>query len=162
MITRWTTSWFGKSFMRVFLQYIVTEYVRLQDLLCVGPLQLVASKYWNLGWPHVTRLKKYTLIQDITTTDIFVIELDFHSTKWALWLVDSWSCAPDQKFKCIPTGIQLHSCCLHAVFVFAIWKSIYNKTVNVWSCGKLVYFVFPRVLMFLGKTKLTVSLGTIH
>ena len=25
-----------------------------------------------------------------------VIDLDFHPAKWALWLVDSWSRAPDQ------------------------------------------------------------------
>ena len=26
---------------------------------------------------------------------------------------------------------------------------MYNKTLNVWSLGKLVSFLFPRVLMFL-------------
>ena len=32
-------------------------------------------------------------------SDIYIyiyIYLDFHSTKQVLWLVDSWSCAPDQ------------------------------------------------------------------
>ena len=38
----WTASLFGKSFMQIFLWYIVTQYVRLQDLVCVWPLQLVA------------------------------------------------------------------------------------------------------------------------
>ena len=60
----WTASWFGKSFMRIFLRYIVTQYVQLRDLLCVWPLQLVTSKDWNLGWLHVTMHKRYTLIQD--------------------------------------------------------------------------------------------------
>ena len=40
------------------------------------------------NWP-------YTVIFNYLTKPI-VIYLDFHSTKRALWLVDSWSRAPDQ------------------------------------------------------------------
>ena len=62
------------------------------------------------------------------------------------------------KFKCIPTGIQLRSCCPHAVLIVSLLivslfllkesLNIYNKTLHVWSHKKLVSFVFPRVLMF--------------
>ena len=62
------------------------------------------------------------------------------------------------KFKCIPTGIQLRSCCPHAVFVclFLLYDClrkvlIYNKTLNVCSLGvlgKLVSCVFHRAWCF--------------
>ena len=55
------------------------------------------------------------------------------------------------KIKCIPTGIQLRSCCPHAVCVclfvcFCYMKvKLYNKTLNVWSLGKLVSSVRLRL-----------------
>ena len=88
---------------------------------------------------------------DVTTWYI-ITYLDFHSTKRALWSVDSWSLVLI-KFKCIPTGIQLRSCCTRAEYARRIWlfkgKSKYiKKPLYVWFLGKLVSFVFPRVLMF--------------
>ena len=114
---------------------------------------------------------------DVTTWYI-ITYLEFHSTKRALWSVDSWSLVLI-KFKCIPTGIQLRSCCTPAEYVGRIhapntraayahrirapnsrveyahrmWlfkgKSKYiKKTLYVWFLGKLVSFVFPWVLMF--------------
>ena len=84
----------------------------------------------------------------LLTRNTIVIYPDFHSTKQALWLVDSWSDALI-KFKCILTKIQLYSCCPQAKYN-SIWsfKGESNKALNVWSLRKLVSFVFPQVLMF--------------
>ena len=84
----------------------------------------------------------------LLTRNTIVIYLDFHSTKQALWLVDSWSDALI-KFKCILTRIQLYSCCPQAKYNSTwLFKGESNKALNVWSLGKLVSFVFPQVLMF--------------
>ena len=84
----------------------------------------------------------------LLTRNTIVIYPDFHSTKQALWFVDSWSDALI-KFKCILTRIQLYSCCPQAKYN-STWsfKGESNKALNVWSLGKLVSFVFPQVLMF--------------
>ena len=60
----WTISWFGKSFIRISLQYmyIVAQYLQLQDLFCLWPLLWVTSKDLNLGWLYVTMHEKYHLI----------------------------------------------------------------------------------------------------
>ena len=52
-----------------------------------------------------------------------VIQLDFHSTKWALWLVDSWSRAPDQiqMYPDRDTIAQLLPARHLCLFVFALW-----------------------------------------
>ena len=71
----------------------------------------------------------------------------------------------------IPQFLPAPDGCFAGIFEGNV--EINNKALDVWSLGKLVSFVFPRVLMFsldlvsgnigtLGKTKLTVSLGTIH
>ena len=45
---------------------------------------------------HVTVKSEQLALQTRWQSSLIVIKLDFHSTKWALWLVDSWSRAPDQ------------------------------------------------------------------
>ena len=54
-------------------------------------------------------------------TDVVIIYLDFHSSKQALWLVDSWSLEQNSmwsliKFKSVLTRIQLLCCCPHAEY----------------------------------------------
>ena len=51
----------------------------------------------------------------------------FHSTKWALWLVDFWSRASDQiqMYPDRDTIAQLLPARRLCLFVFAIWKSKY-------------------------------------
>ena len=70
----------------------------------------------------------------------------YHCYIARLWLVDSWSRALT-KFKCIPTGIQLRSCCPHAVFVclfvFALWQSKYITKHLMYGLSGNKLFLFP-------------------
>ena len=62
---------------------------------------------WSLSsWKQVLYLQIWRCLL------VSIIYLDFHSTKQAMWLFDSWSHAPDQ-IQMYPTRIQLSSCCPH-------------------------------------------------
>ena len=94
----------------------------------------------------VAQKKTFPLIF-MAQTNALIIYLDFQSTKQALWLVDSWSHAPDPIQMYGKKNVQLLPVCLVQQHVFAIWLfkrkyKIYNKALNIWSLGKLVSFCF--------------------
>ena len=108
-----------------------------------------------------------------------VIYVDFHSTKWAPWLVDSWSRATNQiqMYPDQDTIAQLLPARRLCLFAFAVWlfkaKSKYiTKHLMYSPSGNQLIFLsvesrcFPRLRLgkhrSLRKTKLTVSFGTIH
>ena len=70
-----------------------------------------------------------------------VILLDFHWTKSALWLVDSWSCAPDQ--------IQMYPDNTTSIN----WSGIERDTIaQLFPARRLCLFVFA-IWLFKGKSK---------
>ena len=106
--------------------------------------------------------KKILLICSLIKPFCYIPRLSLNKT---VWLVDSWSHAPDQiqMYPDRDTIAQLLPMRRIQQHVFAIWSfreslNIYNKALNVWSLEKLVSFVFPRVLVF-PKTKLRETSG---
>ena len=81
-------------------------------------------------------------------TNALIIYLDFQSTKQTLWLVDSWSCAPDQiqmypdweKNCAVVAHVPSSTACF--CHLFKRKYKIYNKALNIRSLGKLVSFCF--------------------
>ena len=57
---------------------------------------------------------KESVVTNWQTYGIFIYR-DFHSTKWALWLVDSWSHTPNQ-IQMYPYRETIHSCYLCAEY----------------------------------------------
>ena len=96
---------------------------------------------------------------DMVTSGVWEVLLlcswTFTQLNTALWLVDSWSRIPDQiqMYPDRDTIAQLLPVHRLRLFVFAVWlfkeKSKYvTKHLMYGPSGKLVSFVFPRVLMF--------------
>ena len=77
---------------------------------------------------HVTVKSGQLALQTRWQSSLILIKLDFHSRKWALWLVDSWSCAPDQiqMYPARETIAQLLHARRLSLLVFAVWLSEYT------------------------------------
>ena len=118
---------------------------------------------------------KQMLFPSYLQTNALIIYLEFQSTKQTLWLVDSWSCAPDQ-IQMYPDWekiAQLLLMCLVQQHAFAICLreniKYITKHLIYGPLGNWLAFVLPDVslnfllgnIMTFAKTKLNVSLSTI-
>ena len=97
---------------------------------------------------HVTVKSGQLALQTRWQSSLILIKLDFHSTKWTLWLVDSWSRAPDQidhfrvaplfqnESKCETFHMKMSSAC---GFIFMQIKVIFIRVVShldsLWNRG---------------------------
>ena len=84
--------------LRTFVQLIQLPYVSLFPCLVFTYIELAVNSYcWIFFFRDSHSEVRFQLL--LVNTNFlcdFVIYLDFHSTKQALWLVDSWSRAPNQ------------------------------------------------------------------
>ena len=117
-----------------------------------------ANQLWLTPWETVNlvSLESQCSSRD-QSLSVFVIYLDL-TTKWALWLVHSWSRAPDQiqMYPDRDTIAQLLPTRRLCLFVFAI--RLFKYITKHLMFGPFV----SGNIRTLGKTKLTVSPGTIH
>ena len=125
-----------------------TDKKKLADVSSISPLS-------DLLWQRANA-QNVTFWISLQWPIYIVIYLDFHSTKWALWLVDSCSHAPD-KIQMYPDRDTIIAQLLPArrlcLFVFAIRLF---KRKSKYITKHLMYGPSGKV------SRKTVSLGIIH